>query len=174
MRKSKYKTEMNQKAYDILAAGGTHMTVCRELGIAEQTFYQWLGRGKYKNSATMQSLFSESIERGETAGRAWLDEKIKKAATEECEGNPSVLMRMAKRRDLVSWIMPVLKKATWQEKLEALEDLCDSKNISLDMYEQALCCIERQIGIIDKAKFEEFEKKLDAMLQEIHSIRQGN
>ena len=160
MRKSKYKREMNQKAYDILANGGTHEEVCKALDIAEQTFYQWLGRGTYRNSATIQPLFSESIERGETAAKAWLEEKIKNAAGEY----PNLLMRMAKRRDFVSWVMPILKKATWQEKLEALDELCDRRNMSLDVYEQALCCIERQAGIMDKAKYEEFEKKLDAVL----------
>ncbi len=168
--KSKYDQSMDKKAYEILANSETHAMVCKELDIAEDTFYHWLGRGKYKDSQYFKPEFSESIGRGEVAGRAWLDKKIIEAATKKYDGNPNMLIQMAKRRDFLSRVMPILKKTTWAEKLEALEELCGTKDISLDTYEHILNCLEKQTEIMEKTRYEEFGKKLILLEQKIQEL----
>lgn len=174
---SKYNPEMNQKAYNILASGGTHARVCTELGISEETLCQWLGRGKYKNSRYVKRDLSEHIKKGELAGKAWLDDEIRKAATQKFEGNPTLLIFMTKRRDFIPRAIPEFKDGTYQQKIDAITDLYNDGVICLESYENMLTCIEKRVGIMDKVKLEEVGKKVEELtqqLQELQSAGQGN
>jgi len=168
---SKYTPVMNQKAYDILANGGTHAKVCIELGISEETFCQWLGRGKYKDSGYIKKGLSEYIKKGELAGRVWLDDEIRKAATQKFEGNPTMLIFMTKRRDFIPRVIPEFKDGTYQQKIDAITDLYNEGVICLESYENMLTCIEKRVGIMDKVKLEEIDKKLDEMAQQLRELR---
>lgn len=151
---------MCTQAYEILANGGIFVDVCTKLGISEETFCQWAGRGKYQDSPYFKPEFSEYIKKGELAGKSWLNQEIIKAATTKYSGNPTVLIFMTKRRDFIPRLIPELKNGTSLQKLNAITELYSDGLICLDTYEQALTVLERHMGIIDKAKFEEFELRL--------------
>ncbi|CAL7960066.1 hypothetical protein GAMM_130012 [Gammaproteobacteria bacterium] len=164
-RPTKYKNDMPQKAYDILANGGTHAAICEKLDISEETFYCWLGRGKYKDSEGVKKEFSEFIERGEIVGRAWLDKKIIKAA----EDYPNMLIQLAKRKDFLSRILPILRKNSITAKLDELNELCERTDVNIDTYSYGLNCLEKQAGIVEKAKYEELEARLKKL-----EVERGN
>jgi hypothetical protein len=172
---SKYTPDMLEKAYSILASGGTHEAVYVALDISRETFYQWLGRGKYKNSKYFKPDLSDYIKKGEAAGRVWLENELKKAATEKFAGNPTMLIYLAKRRDTSGKLLPKQKNKTYRQKLDGITDLYTEGMISTDTYEQLLRCLEKDAGVMDKVKYEELElevKDLKRKVTEIMLVRQ--
>ncbi len=163
-RKTIYTDDMPQKAYEALANCGSVMETCHHVGISRDTYYEW----KNKKSKYYKSEFSDAIERGEIAGAAWLDATIRKAAIEEIGCNPSVLIHMAKKKDFNPHYQAMIKKGNFEKKLDFITSQYNDGVISIDTYEQLLRCLERSAGVLDKTKFDEFEKKLNMVLQKLN------
>ena len=172
-RPTKYIKSMAKKAYDVLANGGAVASVCGELGINIDTYYQW----KNENSSFYKSEFSERVEMGEIAGEAWREEQLRKAATEKYVGNSNALLYMIKRRDSAIRIniMQKIKSYNIKQKLDAVTEMYVDGIINIDTYEQLLNCIDKHASIMEKAKYEEFEKRLNLLEEQaIEKARQLN
>ena len=168
---TKYTPDMCEKAYSILASGGTHDKVCIGLNISRETFYQWLGRGKYKNSKYFKKDLSDNIKKGEMAGRVLVDDEIKKAATEKCTGNPTMLIYLSKRRDFSGQLLPDLKEMTYKQRLDDAAELYSDGIICTDTYEQILRCIERDAGVMDKTQLEEVKRDIKELREAVAELK---
>lgn len=173
-RPTKYTRDMPQKAYEILAAGGTHASVCKNLGIALETFYAWLGRGNEHDNAYFKKEFSDRVRKGEVAGEAWVDDLITKGASEKFSGNPNLLIYKANKGKKTSrYLAKVDKKPTWEQKLEMLSALYTDGIIDLEMYERLLKCLKERVGVMEQAKYEEFEARLKKLELERNELKHG-
>ena len=171
---TKYTPDMCEKAYSILATGGTHDAVFTALDISRETFYQWLGRGKYKNSKYFKKDLSDYIKKGESAGRAWLDEEIRKAAVGigKYTGNPTLLIYQSKRRDTLPQLLPHLKNGTYKQKIDGIDDLLDEGSICIDTYEQLIRTIDRKLGALDKGRTIEIDQRFAQLERDIKEIKE--
>ena len=160
-RLTKYTDDMANRAYEKLAAGASVASVCKELEIKPETYYQW----KNKNSDFYKPVFSERVEQGEVTGKAWLDEQLRKAATEKYVGNSNALLYLIKRRDSAIRIniMQNIKNDNIKQKLDAVTEMYVEGIINIDTYEQLLSCINKHTSIMEKAKYEEFEQRLNLL-----------
>ena len=166
-RKTIYTDDMPKKAYEALARCGSVMETCHHVGICKDTYYEW----KNKKSKYYKSEFSDAIERGEIAGAAWLDATIRRAAIEEIGCNSSVLIHMAKKRDFNPHYQDMIKRGNYQKKLDFVNDQYNKRVISIDTYEQLLRCVERNIGVMDKGKVDEIDKKLEVVQQQLRELQ---
>jgi hypothetical protein len=161
---------MPDRAYEILATGGTHASVCKGLGISLETFYAWLGRGNEHDNAYLKKDFSDRVREGEVAGEAWVDDLIAKGASEKFAGNPNLLIYKANKGKKTSRYLAKLdKKSTWEQKLEMLSTLYTDGIIDIEMYERLLKCFKERVGVMEQAKYEEFEARLNKL-----EVQRGN
>lgn len=166
-RPTVYTDNMPKKAYEILAKGGSVREACAAIGIAQDTFYEW----KREGSKHYKPIFSEYIGKGMLAGAAWVDAAIRKAATEKVAGNHTVLIHMSKTKSFNPHYQAMIKKGSYLKKLDFVTELYNDGVIDLDTYDKLLQCLERGVGIVEKTKYEELEKKLDMLGHKISCMK---
>lgn len=108
MRKTKLNPEVQQKICDALRAGNTRRASCTYVGIAEQTFYNWISRGEKpelrkdgqpKKSEEPFIEFLEAVTRAESECEVWHVANIKKQAS----GDWRASVEWLKRRKRDDW-----------------------------------------------------------------------
>jgi len=86
---TKYRTEMDQIAYDAVAQeDGTLTHACYALGIAKSTLLKWMGR---------YPSFFEAISRGKEVGEYLFRQKVKEVAFQPTSGVNNTLIKMIAR-----------------------------------------------------------------------------
>lgn len=78
-RPTKYKPEYCEKVVEVLGAGGFNVTFCAEVGISEDTFYEWV---------KVHREFSEAVKRAAAIKKDWLLRKAQLCAFDP-ENNPA-------------------------------------------------------------------------------------
>ena len=81
------------------------------------------------------------------------------------------LILLEKKRDFNPHYQDMVKKGNYQKKLDFVNDQYNKRVISIDTYEQLLRCVERNIGVMDKGKVDEIDKKLEVVQQQLRELQ---
>ena len=85
-RKSKLTPELQSKIVEYIKAGNYAKTACMAVGICEDTYYDWLKKGKYtKGRKSKYVLFSESIQKAHAEAEVRNAMLVNKAAQEDAK-----------------------------------------------------------------------------------------
>ena len=82
MKKGKFTPKTKKIILEAIENGNTNETAARLAGITEQTFYNWLAKGRDEESGAYKT-FLEQVEQAEAKALSFMVDKVRQAAYED-------------------------------------------------------------------------------------------